>query len=75
MLIYVCSSSSFYNTKSVVLCLGITALVCLSVTIFSFQSKVRRTLLNFDCVQAPKQTEVVMMKYIHHAVLLLPIAD
>uniref|UniRef100_A0A3Q3KWA0 Protein lifeguard 2 n=1 Tax=Mastacembelus armatus TaxID=205130 RepID=A0A3Q3KWA0_9TELE len=29
--------SSFYNTKSVVLCLGITALVCLSVTIFSFQ--------------------------------------
>uniref|UniRef100_A0A4W6FDH7 Protein lifeguard 2 n=1 Tax=Lates calcarifer TaxID=8187 RepID=A0A4W6FDH7_LATCA len=34
------SSSSFYNTKSVVLCLGITALVCLSVTIFSFQSKV-----------------------------------
>ncbi|KAI3370189.1 hypothetical protein L3Q82_024970 [Scortum barcoo] len=34
------SSSSFYNTKSVVLCLGITALVCLSVTIFSFQSKI-----------------------------------
>ncbi|KAF6735742.1 Protein lifeguard 2 [Oryzias melastigma] len=32
--------SSFYNTKSVILCLGITALVCLSVTIFSFQSKV-----------------------------------
>ncbi|XP_046880873.1 fas apoptotic inhibitory molecule 2b [Hypomesus transpacificus] len=32
--------SSFYNTKSVVLCLGITALVCLSVTIFSFQTKV-----------------------------------
>uniref|UniRef100_A0A3P9BGJ4 Protein lifeguard 2 n=1 Tax=Maylandia zebra TaxID=106582 RepID=A0A3P9BGJ4_9CICH len=32
--------SSFYNTKSVVLCLGITALVCLSVTIFSFQSKI-----------------------------------
>uniref|UniRef100_A0A3Q3XD04 Protein lifeguard 2 n=1 Tax=Mola mola TaxID=94237 RepID=A0A3Q3XD04_MOLML len=31
---------SFYNTKSVVLCLGITALVCLSVTIFSFQSRV-----------------------------------
>lgn len=37
------SSPSFYNTKSVVLCLGITSLVCLSVTIFSFQSKVRRT--------------------------------
>ncbi|XP_057243678.1 protein lifeguard 2 [Malurus melanocephalus] len=32
--------SSYYNTKSVLLCLGITALVCLSVTIFSFQSKV-----------------------------------
>ncbi|NXW83120.1 LFG2 protein, partial [Alopecoenas beccarii] len=29
----------YYNTKSVLLCLGITALVCLSVTIFSFQSK------------------------------------
>uniref|UniRef100_A0A3P8NH58 Protein lifeguard 2 n=1 Tax=Astatotilapia calliptera TaxID=8154 RepID=A0A3P8NH58_ASTCA len=38
--VYVCASSSFYNTKSVVLCLGITALVCLSVTIFSFQSKI-----------------------------------
>ncbi|XP_073667865.1 fas apoptotic inhibitory molecule 2b isoform X2 [Paramisgurnus dabryanus] len=32
--------SSFYNTKSVVLCVGITAVVCLCVTIFSFQSKV-----------------------------------
>ncbi|XP_075318216.1 fas apoptotic inhibitory molecule 2b [Odontesthes bonariensis] len=32
--------SSFYNTKSVMLCLGITALVCLSVTVFSFQSRV-----------------------------------
>lgn len=32
--------SSFYNTKSVILCLGITAIVCLSVTVFSFQSKV-----------------------------------
>ncbi|TDH14310.1 hypothetical protein EPR50_G00040830 [Perca flavescens] len=32
--------SSYYNTKSVVLCLGITSLVCLSVTIFSFQSKI-----------------------------------
>ncbi|NXS86962.1 LFG2 protein, partial [Erpornis zantholeuca] len=31
--------SLYYNTKSVLLCLGITALVCLSVTIFSFQSK------------------------------------
>uniref|UniRef100_A0A8C9N2P3 Protein lifeguard 2 n=1 Tax=Serinus canaria TaxID=9135 RepID=A0A8C9N2P3_SERCA len=35
-----CSGPSYYNTKSVLLCLGITALVCLSVTIFSFQSKV-----------------------------------
>ncbi|KAG8007894.1 Protein lifeguard 2 [Nibea albiflora] len=33
-------ASYFYNTRSVVLCLGITAVVCLSVTIFSFQSKI-----------------------------------
>lgn len=32
--------SSFYNTKSVILCLGITSLVCFSVTVFSFQSKI-----------------------------------
>ncbi|KAM4609765.1 protein lifeguard 2-like [Polymixia lowei] len=32
--------SSFYNTKSVVMCLGITAMVCLIVTIFSFQTKI-----------------------------------
>ncbi|XP_072522487.1 fas apoptotic inhibitory molecule 2b [Salminus brasiliensis] len=32
--------SSFYNSRSVVLCLGITAAVCLSITIFSFQSRV-----------------------------------
>ncbi|PIO25352.1 hypothetical protein AB205_0148150 [Aquarana catesbeiana] len=32
--------SSYYNTTSVILCLGITALVCISVTIFSFQTKV-----------------------------------
>ncbi|XP_075897809.1 protein lifeguard 2-like [Nelusetta ayraudi] len=31
--------SSFYNTKSVVLCLGITVAVCLLVTVFSFQTK------------------------------------
>ncbi|KAG8509102.1 Protein lifeguard 2 [Galemys pyrenaicus] len=30
---------SYYNTTSVLLCLGITALVCLSVTLFSFQTK------------------------------------
>ncbi|KFQ00648.1 Protein lifeguard 2, partial [Haliaeetus albicilla] len=32
-------ADGYYNTKSVLLCLGITALVCLSVTIFSFQTK------------------------------------
>ncbi|KAM5249731.1 protein lifeguard 2 isoform 4-T4 [Hipposideros larvatus] len=32
-------SCSYYNTTSVLLCLGITALVCLSVTVFSFQTK------------------------------------
>ncbi|XP_049588756.1 fas apoptotic inhibitory molecule 2b isoform X2 [Syngnathus scovelli] len=32
--------SSFYNTKSVMLCLGITAIVCFSIIVFSFQSKV-----------------------------------
>ncbi|KAI3357439.1 hypothetical protein L3Q82_015872, partial [Scortum barcoo] len=34
-----CSAPSFYNTKSVVMCLGITAAVCLLVTVFSFQTK------------------------------------
>ncbi|XP_056411344.1 protein lifeguard 2 [Hyla sarda] len=32
--------SSYYNTTSVILCLGITALVCIAVTLFSFQTKV-----------------------------------
>ncbi|XP_032879411.1 protein lifeguard 3, partial [Amblyraja radiata] len=32
--------ASFYSTKSVFLCIGITALVCLGVTIFCFQTKV-----------------------------------
>uniref|UniRef100_A0A452F8B9 Protein lifeguard 2 n=1 Tax=Capra hircus TaxID=9925 RepID=A0A452F8B9_CAPHI len=32
-------SCSYYNTTSVLLCLSITALVCLSVTVFSFQTK------------------------------------
>ncbi|XP_059396859.1 protein lifeguard 2-like isoform X1 [Carassius carassius] len=32
--------SSYYNTKSVIICLGITALVCLAITIFSFQTKI-----------------------------------
>ncbi|XP_051516949.1 protein lifeguard 2-like [Myxocyprinus asiaticus] len=31
--------SSYYNTKSVIICLGITALVCLAITILSFQTK------------------------------------
>lgn len=36
-----CVFISYYNTKSVIICLGITALVCLIITIFSFQTKVR----------------------------------
>lgn len=32
--------SSYYNTKSVIMCLGITAVVCLTVTVFSFQTKI-----------------------------------
>ncbi|KAG7323266.1 hypothetical protein KOW79_012968 [Hemibagrus wyckioides] len=32
--------SSYYNTKSVMICLGITVLVCLSVSVFSFQTKI-----------------------------------
>ncbi|KAM5179905.1 protein lifeguard 2 [Mantella aurantiaca] len=32
--------ASYYNTTTVILCLGITALVCIAVTLFSFQSKV-----------------------------------
>ncbi len=55
------SSSSFYNTKSVILCLGITALVCLSVTIFSFQSKVRRTASTI-LQNAFKQTNIWILK-------------
>ncbi|XP_060620196.1 protein lifeguard 2 [Anolis sagrei] len=31
--------ASYYDTKSILLCLMITALVCISVTIFSFQTK------------------------------------
>ncbi|XP_034558145.1 transmembrane BAX inhibitor motif containing 1a [Notolabrus celidotus] len=34
------SVSSFYNTKAVFLALGITAVVCIAVTIFCFQTKV-----------------------------------
>ncbi|XP_072117183.1 protein lifeguard 3-like isoform X1 [Mobula birostris] len=32
--------ASFYNTRSVFLCFGITGLVCLGVTVFCFQTKV-----------------------------------
>ncbi|KAB5546533.1 hypothetical protein PHYPO_G00073210 [Pangasianodon hypophthalmus] len=32
--------SSYYNTKSVMICLGITVLVCLAVSVFSFQTKI-----------------------------------
>ncbi|XP_064419955.1 transmembrane BAX inhibitor motif containing 1a [Latimeria chalumnae] len=32
--------ASFYDTKSVFLCLGITVLVCIAVTVFCFQTKV-----------------------------------
>ncbi|CAB1336704.1 unnamed protein product [Coregonus sp. 'balchen'] len=35
-----CPGPSYYNTKSVVMCLGITAMVCLTVTLVSFQTKV-----------------------------------
>uniref|UniRef100_A0A8C5I044 Transmembrane BAX inhibitor motif containing 1a n=1 Tax=Gouania willdenowi TaxID=441366 RepID=A0A8C5I044_GOUWI len=34
------SISSFYNTKAVFLALGITAVVCIAVTVFCFQTKV-----------------------------------
>uniref|UniRef100_A0A3B3RW83 Protein lifeguard 2 n=1 Tax=Paramormyrops kingsleyae TaxID=1676925 RepID=A0A3B3RW83_9TELE len=36
----VLSHLSYYNTRSVMVTLGITALVCLSVTVFSFQTKI-----------------------------------
>ncbi|XP_072901331.1 protein lifeguard 2a isoform X2 [Hemitrygon akajei] len=34
-----CTRVSYHNTKIVLLCIGITALVCFTVTIFSFQTK------------------------------------
>lgn len=56
LLLYTLSSAgifscfnSFYNTKSVVICLGITVAVCLLVTIFSFQTKVRKIWFFFFC--------------------------
>lgn len=33
--------SSYYETKAVFLAVGITALVCIVVTVFSFQTKVK----------------------------------
>ncbi|TSL61261.1 Protein lifeguard 2 [Bagarius yarrelli] len=35
-----CVQPSYYNTKSVMICLGITVLVCLTVSLFSFQTKI-----------------------------------
>ncbi|KAL7864300.1 hypothetical protein AOLI_G00157200 [Acnodon oligacanthus] len=35
--------SSYFNTKSVMICLGITAFICLSITVFSFQTKIDLT--------------------------------
>ncbi|KAI5095977.1 protein lifeguard 2-like [Silurus meridionalis] len=35
--------SSYYNTTSVMMCLGITVLVCFSVSVFSFQTKIDMT--------------------------------
>ncbi|KAL6483432.1 hypothetical protein MHYP_G00083040 [Metynnis hypsauchen] len=35
--------SSYFSTMSVMICLGITAFICLSVTIFSFQTKIDLT--------------------------------
>lgn len=40
VLVFLFFFHSFYNTKSVVMCLGISAAVCLLVTITSFQTKV-----------------------------------
>ncbi|NP_001134832.1 Fas apoptotic inhibitory molecule 2 [Salmo salar] len=54
--------SSFYNTKSVVLCLGITAVVCMSVTIFSFQTKI-----DFTSYQGVLFVlTMVMLRLLHH---------
>ncbi|XP_013931285.1 PREDICTED: protein lifeguard 2 [Thamnophis sirtalis] len=39
ILVYFTNITCYYNTTSVLLCLGITTLVCLSVTLFSFQTK------------------------------------
>uniref|UniRef100_A0A8D0GQ89 Protein lifeguard 2 n=1 Tax=Sphenodon punctatus TaxID=8508 RepID=A0A8D0GQ89_SPHPU len=58
-----CSSCSYYNTTSVLLCLGITALVCFSVTIFSLQSK-------FDFTSCQGVLFVMMMVLLFSGILL-----
>lgn len=53
-----------HNTKTVLLCIGITALVCLAVTIFSFQTKIDFTScrgLMFGLVMALLLTGLVMV--------------
>lgn len=40
---------SYYDTKAVFLAMGITALVCLAVTVFCFQTKVRGWSRRFVC--------------------------
>lgn len=40
VLITLCIFYSYYETKAVLLAMGITALVCIAVTIFCFQTKV-----------------------------------
>ncbi|XP_078254791.1 protein lifeguard 2a [Rhinoraja longicauda] len=52
-----------HNTKTVLLCIGITALVCLAVTIFSFQTKIDFTSckgLMFGLIMALLLTGLVM---------------
>lgn len=40
VLIFMCIFHSYYETKAVLLAMGITAVVCVAVTIFCFQTKV-----------------------------------
>jgi len=41
---------SYYETKAVILAMGITALVCIAVTIFCFQTKVEGDVNSVSCV-------------------------
>uniref|UniRef100_A0A8D0GQ95 Protein lifeguard 2 n=1 Tax=Sphenodon punctatus TaxID=8508 RepID=A0A8D0GQ95_SPHPU len=63
MILACCSGPSYYNTTSVLLCLGITALVCFSVTIFSLQSK-------FDFTSCQGVLFVMMMVLLFSGILL-----